>query len=85
MVAQKITKDLEKRFLVYEWLYNTVKSVVSSLLHNDLLLSLKPINGVSGHVTTTPPPPKMTINIMSTAFPHYEYLRKVLTGSEKEN
>lgn len=32
-----------------------------------------------------PPPPKMTINIMSTAFPHYEYLRKVLIGSEKEN
>lgn len=54
MVAQKITKDLEKRFLVYEWLYNTVKSVASSLLHNDLFLSLKPINGVSGHVTTTP-------------------------------
>lgn len=59
MVAQKITKDLEKEFLVYEWLYYTVKSAMSSLLHNyDLFLSLKPINGVSGHVTTTPPTPK---------------------------
>lgn len=59
MVAQKITKDLEKKFLVYEWLYNTVKSVMSSLLHNyDLFLSLKPINGISGHVTTTPHPQK---------------------------